>query len=130
MVMIPSRSALVWLRATIATPRVLGMIWYWSYFQCLLIFICHSSSWQWKTYYVNYGFSLYHELFVLSFDFFFPFHKWLYTICQNTWGWQNLPWCKALSLLRMILQIFDQDSHLGCGTFFFLTRIDIFESWK
>jgi hypothetical protein len=41
-----------------------------------------------------------------------------------------LPWCKALSLLRMILQIFDQDSHLGCGTFFFLTRIDIFESWK
>jgi hypothetical protein len=41
-----------------------------------------------------------------------------------------LPWCKSLSLLRMILQFFDQDSHLGYGAFCLLTRIDISESWK
>jgi hypothetical protein len=77
--------------------------------------------------------SLHHALFVLSFDFwffFFPFHKWLFTICQNTWGWQKLPWCKSLSLLTMILQIFDQDIHSGYGAFCLVTRIDISESWK
>ncbi len=62
--------------------------------------------------------------------FFSSFSQVIYKNCQNTRGWQKLPWCKSLSLLRMILQIFDQDSHLGYGTFFLLTRINISESWK
>ncbi len=126
-----SKSILVWLRATYCYPKSVGHD---------LILILFSMSFDFHMSFFKLTMkNLLCQLWIfiipwtlcLEFWFFFPpFHKWLYTICQNTWGWQKLPWCKSLSLLRIILQIFDQDSHLGYGAFCLLTRIDISESWK